>query len=154
MPKEEPGKKTPRGKVSADIVRQVRRALELMDKTQNEIADEIDQAKEGLNRLDPDDPEYTAKEEMLHEQAYMAKTTSAPFSIPSSPHPTNLPHHTSFPFLPFLPRQKKIHPPNNPLDPKSHSTPPPLPPSTPVPGKTQLRQRTHKHINFGTVWTP
>ncbi len=74
MPKEEPGKKTPRGKVSADIVRQVRRALELMDKAQNEIADEIDAAKEGLNRLDPDDPEYAAKEEMLQEQAYMAKT--------------------------------------------------------------------------------
>ena len=106
MPKEEPGKKTPRGKVSADIVRQVRNALDLMDKAQNEIADEIDAAKEGLNRLDPDDPEYTAKEEMLQEQAYMAKTTSAPFSIPSSPHPTNLPHHNSFPFLPFLPRQK------------------------------------------------
>ena len=75
MPKEEPGKKTPRGKVAADIVRQVRRALELMDKTQNEIADEIDAAKEGLNRLDPDDPEYAAKEEMLQEQAYMAKTS-------------------------------------------------------------------------------
>ncbi|MGN1308610.1 MAG: hypothetical protein ACI4XO_02075 [Akkermansia sp.] len=59
--------------MSADIVRQVRRALELMDKAQNEIADEIDQAKEGLNRLDPDDPEYSAKEETLQEQAYMAK---------------------------------------------------------------------------------
>lgn len=74
MPKEEPGKKTPRGKVAADIVRQVRNALELMDKERNEVADIIDDAREGLNRLDPDDPEYAAKEEMLHEQAYMAKT--------------------------------------------------------------------------------
>lgn len=74
MPKEEPGKKAPRGKVAADIVRQVRNALELMDKERNEIADIIDDAREGLNRLDPDDPAYTDKEEALHEQAYMAKT--------------------------------------------------------------------------------
>ncbi len=74
MPKEEPGKKAPRGKVAADIVRQVRNALELMDKERNEVADIIDDAREGLNRLDPDDPAYTDKEEALHEQAYMAKT--------------------------------------------------------------------------------
>ena len=74
MPKEEPGKKTPRGKVSEKVARQVQTALELMDKERNDIADLIDNARDGLDRLDPDDPEYSAKEEQLQEQAYMANT--------------------------------------------------------------------------------
>ncbi|MGN0828094.1 MAG: hypothetical protein ACI4PZ_00040 [Akkermansia sp.] len=74
MPKEEPGKKTPRGKVSEKVARQVQSALELMDKERNDIADLIDNARDGLDRLDPDDPEYSAKEEQLQEQAYMANT--------------------------------------------------------------------------------
>lgn len=74
MPKEEPGKKTPRGKVSEKVARQVKTALELMDKERNDIADLIDNARDGLDRLDPDDPKYSAKEEQLQEQAYMANT--------------------------------------------------------------------------------